>query len=61
MRGVDVYDSIIVGGGPAGLSAAIYVARYNRTALVIDRWRGGRWQSHEVNENYLGFPNGVAA
>jgi thioredoxin reductase (NADPH) len=61
MGHVDVYDTVIVGGGPAGLSAAIYVARYNRRAVVIDSWRGGRWQSHEVNENYLGFPAGVAA
>jgi thioredoxin reductase (NADPH) len=57
---MQIYDTIIVGGGPAGLSAAIYVARYNRTALVIDSSRG-RWKSHEVNENYLGFPNGVAS
>ena len=57
---MDVYDSIIVGGGPAGLSAAIYVARFNRTALVIDSWRG-RWRSHEVNQNYLGFPSGIPA
>lgn len=53
------YDSVIVGGGPAGLSAAIYLARYNRSVIVIDQGRGGRWQSHEINENYLGFPGGV--
>jgi thioredoxin reductase (NADPH) len=60
MGRVETYDCLIVGGGPAGLSAAIYVARYNRSAVVIDHWRG-RWRSHEINENYLGFPNGVPA
>lgn len=54
------YDCAIVGGGPAGLSAAIYVARYNRTALVVD-FGEGRSTSHETNENYLGFPDGVTA
>ncbi len=55
-----IYDSLIIGGGPAGISASIYVARYNRSALVIDRG-SGRSTTHEINENYLGFPNGVAS
>ena len=54
------YDALIIGGGPAGLSAAIYLARFNRSALVVDRGRG-RSTSHEVNENYLGFPDGIAS
>ena len=71
-----LYDSIIVGGGPAGLSAAIYMGRFNRSVLVIDardarpaepaaagggrlRAHSGRWHTHEINENYLGFPNGI--
>jgi len=52
------YDCVIVGGGPAGLSAAIYVARYNRTVAVVDHG-SGRWSTHETNENYLGFPEGI--
>ncbi len=60
MADMTIYDSLIIGGGPAGLSAAIYLARYNRSCVVIDHMRG-RWQSHEVNENYLGFPRGVPA
>src|SRR5437764_9346424 len=55
-----VYDSLIVGGGPAGLSAAIYLARFNRSVLVIDAGEG-RSTSHETNENYLGFPEGIAS
>jgi len=53
-------DSIIVGAGPAGLSAAIYLARYNRTVVVFDAGHG-RSSHHQVNHNYLGFPGGVAA
>lgn len=54
-----VYESIIVGGGPAGLSAAIYLARFNRSVLIIDKEKDGRWDTYEVNENYLGFPEGI--
>jgi thioredoxin reductase (NADPH) len=52
------YDAIIIGGGPAGLSAAIYLARFNRRVIVIDAGEG-RSTTHETNENYLGFPRGV--
>lgn len=53
-----IYDSLVIGGGPAGLSAAIYLARYNRSCLVVDMG-GGRSANHEINENYLGFPKGI--
>jgi thioredoxin reductase (NADPH) len=33
----DSYDCIIIGGGPAGLTAAVYLARYNRRAVIFDR------------------------
>lgn len=55
---MQVFDMIIIGGGPAGLSAAIYGSRYNRSVLVINRGIG-RMDSHEINENYLGFPHGI--
>jgi thioredoxin reductase (NADPH) len=57
---VQTYDCVVVGGGPAGLSAAIYLARYNRSVVVLDHG-SGRSTTHEVNENYLGFPDGVAS
>jgi thioredoxin reductase (NADPH) len=53
-----IYDSIVIGGGPAGLSAAIYLARYNRSVIVADHG-SGRSTTHETNENYLGFPDGI--
>ncbi len=54
------YDTIIVGAGPAGLSAAIYLGRFRREVLVIDD-DDGRSTYSQINDNYLGFPNGIAA
>ncbi|WP_019009391.1 NAD(P)/FAD-dependent oxidoreductase [Deinococcus aquatilis] len=54
------YDCVIVGGGPAGLSAAVYMGRFRRTTLLIDSGEG-RWVYGQHNENYLGFPKGVSA
>jgi thioredoxin reductase (NADPH) len=55
-----LYDCIIIGGGPAGLSAAIYLGRFLRKVLVVDQ-KQGRSSWAQINENYLGFPNGVKA
>ena len=55
-----IVDTLIVGGGPAGLSAAIYLARARRTTIVIDGQQG-RSYGPQVNENYLGFPRGIKA
>jgi thioredoxin reductase (NADPH) len=53
-------DAIIVGAGPAGLSAAIYMARYDRSCVVFDAGHG-RSTHHQMNHNDLGFPGGVPA
>lgn len=55
-----VYDSVVVGGGPAGLSAALQLARFNRRVLLLDSGMG-RSTYHQTNHNYLGFPGGVGA
>ncbi|MEU9100386.1 NAD(P)/FAD-dependent oxidoreductase [Streptomyces sp. NPDC048361] len=58
MNAVAPVDAAVVGGGPAGLSAALYLARYNREVLVFDTGHG-RSTHHQVNHNYLGFPGGI--
>jgi thioredoxin reductase (NADPH) len=57
---VRAWDCVIVGAGPAGLSAAVYMGRFRRRTLVLDD-QDGRWSYGQVNENYLGFPRGVSA
>lgn len=57
---MDEYEVLVVGGGPAGLSAALYLARYDRRTALFDAGQG-RSTWHQVNHNYLGFPGGIAA
>ena len=57
---MSLYDCIVIGAGPAGLSAAIYMARYNRSVIVVDKG-SGRASGKQINENYLGFPQGIRA
>lgn len=55
-----MYDCAVVGAGPAGLSAALYMGRMRRSVVVIDN-NEGRSNWHQINRNYLGFPDGVHA
>ena len=53
-----VREVIVVGGGIAGLSAAIYLGRARRDVIVVDSGHSmAKWEP--VVQNYLGFPNGV--
>ncbi|MDH4233076.1 MAG: NAD(P)/FAD-dependent oxidoreductase [Nitrospirota bacterium] len=52
LPGEKIYDCIIIGAGPGGLQAAIYLGRYNRKVLIIDRG-GGRTSHARHIENLL--------
>jgi thioredoxin reductase (NADPH) len=55
-----VYDILILGGGPAGLSAAIYAAREGMDALILERGAlGGQAGATDRIDNYPGFPEGI--
>ena len=57
----DHYDLVIVGGGPAGLAAAVYGASEGlRTVMVESEAPGGQAGQSSRIENYLGFPAGIA-
>jgi len=56
----NAYDLVIAGGGPAGLTAAIYAAREGIQAVVVDRsGLGGQAGVTERVDNYPGFPEGI--
>ncbi|GAB4117536.1 MAG: thioredoxin-disulfide reductase [Candidatus Caldatribacteriota bacterium] len=56
----DLYDVVIIGGGPAGLTAGIYLSRARMNAVLIEKaLPGGQAILTEKIENYPGFPEGV--
>ena len=55
------YEVVIIGGGPAGLSAGIYTARARLSSLLIEKGLiGGQVANAELVENYPGFPEGIS-
>ena len=52
------FDTAIIGGGPAGLTAAIYLARYRRKVIVFDRG-GSRAALIPTSHNHAGYPHGI--
>jgi thioredoxin reductase (NADPH) len=56
-----VYDTVIVGAGPAGLASAVYATSEGLATLVVDcRSFGGQAGASARIENYLGFPTGIS-
>jgi thioredoxin reductase (NADPH) len=56
-----VFDVLIVGGGPAGISAAVYAGAEGLSALVVeDLTIGGQAGTSSRIENYMGFPTGIS-
>jgi thioredoxin reductase (NADPH) len=54
------WDAIIIGGGPAGLTAGLYLCRGKWRTLLIEKGSvGGYIMNVETIENYPGFPDGV--
>jgi len=57
----DVYDVVIIGGGPAGLAAAVYGASEGLSTLLVEEEApGGQAGQSTMIENYLGFPKGIS-
>jgi thioredoxin reductase (NADPH) len=60
-KSVPFYQLVVIGGGPAGLAAAVYGASEGLSTLLIERdATGGQAGTSSRIENYLGFPNGVS-
>lgn len=54
-----MYDCIVIGGGPAGLTAAIYLARFHLKVLVLHHDKS-RAALIPLTRNHAGFPEGIA-
>ena len=57
---MEAFDIIIIGGGPAGYTAALYGARAGRSVLLLEKLApGGQMGTTDLIDNYPGFPQGV--
>ena len=55
-----IFDTVILGGGPAGYTAALYAARANFSVLLLEKLApGGQMATTDVIDNYPGFPEGI--
>ncbi len=55
------YEVIIIGGGPAGLTAGLYAGRARLQALLVEKLiHGGQMMTTDLIENYSGFPEGIS-
>jgi thioredoxin reductase len=50
-----MYDVAIIGGGPAGLSAAVWLSRYLHSVILVDSGDPRNWETRGIN-GYLGLP-----
>src|SRR5665811_239168 len=57
-RGDIIWDAVIVGGGPAGLTGAIYLGRFRRNVLVVESGQSRAWRIPRTH-NHPGFPSGI--
>ena len=53
-----MYDVIIIGAGPAGITASLYVKRANFNVLVLHYVESALKEAHKI-DNYYGFPQGI--
>jgi thioredoxin reductase (NADPH) len=56
----EVYDVAVIGGGPAGLSAALNAASEGLSTILLSAERGGQAGTSSLIENYMGFPEGIS-
>lgn len=56
----DIYDVVIIGGGPAGLTAGLYCGRARLKTILLEKAAiGGQAATSDIIENYPGFPGGI--
>src|SRR4051812_8188887 len=59
MADLKPHDAIILGGGPAGLAAGVYLGRYLRPTLILDQKKPQTRWHRPIAHNVLGFPSGI--